>query len=247
MATETARPAPASSPIDRSAVAPVWHTVLFIVFVAGLSVIDVHRIPNIPADRSRLQLYAMTIVFEVVMVVYVWLLGLRPRGKTMRELIGGRWSQVSDVLMDIAVAILFWMAVVVVLAVIRLALGGGGAAAIRAVKPLLPQSLREMAAFVVLSVTAGFCEEFLFRGYLQRQFLALTGAPAAAVVLQAIVFGSAHLYQGWRNAVAITIYGVMFGILAVMRKSLRPGMIQHVMQDSISGILGTVLARHGYF
>jgi uncharacterized protein len=181
------------------------------------------------------------------MVLYVWLLGLRPRGKTVRELIGGKWSRASDVLMDVAIAILFWIAVIAVLAALRFVLHTNGSAALRDIKPLLPQTGAEMAAYVGLSVTAGFCEEFLFRGYLQRQFLAWTGIPAAAVVLQAVVFGFGHLYQGWRNAVAIAVYGAMFGILALMRKSLRPGMIQHAMQDSVAGILGSLLARRGYF
>jgi len=43
--------------------------------------------------------------------------------------------------------------------------------------------------------------------------------------------------------ITITIYGALFGILAVMRKSLRPGMIQHAMQDG-SVPLWLALAKH---
>jgi membrane protease YdiL (CAAX protease family) len=235
------------STADRSPVAPVWHTVLFIVVFTGLSLVSVRTVHNFPAHGARMRLYAVSVASEVAMVLYVWLLGLRLRGKTMREVIGGRWSRASDVLMDVAVAILFWIAVVAVLAVLRLVLHTNGPAAIRDIEPLLPQTGAQMAAFVGLAVTAGFCEEFLFRGYLQRQFLAWTGIPSAAVVLQAVVFGFGHMYQGWRNALGITVYGAMFGILALMRKSLRPGMIQHAMQDSVAGILGSVLVRRGYF
>lgn len=243
MATDTAtRPETA----DRSPVAPVWHTILFILAFIVLSLVSVRTIHDFPAQGSRLRLYAVSVSSELVMVVYVWLLGLRLRGKTMRELIGGKWSRASEVLMDVAVAILFWMAVIAVLAVLRFVLRTNGPAALRDIKPLLPRSGAEMAAYVGLAVTAGFCEEFLFRGYLQRQFLAWTRIPAAAVVLQAVVFGFGHLYQGWRNAVAIAVYGAMFGILALMRKSLRPGMIQHAMQDSFAGIAGSLLARRGY-
>jgi hypothetical protein len=32
--------------------------------------------------------------------------------------------------------------------------------------------------------------------------------------------------------ITITLYGALFGILAMMRKSLRPGMMQHAMQDA---------------
>jgi hypothetical protein len=39
----------------------------------------------------------------------------------------------------------------------------------------------------------------------------------------------------------IAVYGCMFGALALWRRSLRPGIIAHFLQDSISGIF---LARH---
>jgi membrane protease YdiL (CAAX protease family) len=241
MTTTIASPEPA---VDRGAVAPVWHTVLFLFVFTAVALAGKGTVHNLPVHGGRLRLYGATVLFEVAMVVYVWLLGLRLRGKTMRDLIGGRWSRTSDVLMDVAVALLFWMAVV---AVLHFALGGNAASGLQAAEPLLPRSSLEMVAFVALAVTAGFCEEFLFRGYLQRQFLAWTGTSTAAVVLQAAVFGIGHLYQGWRNALTITVYGAMFGILALMRKSLRPGMIQHAMQDSFSGIVGSLLLRHGYF
>jgi CAAX protease family protein len=244
MATDTATRASAA---DYSAVAPTWHTVLFVLVFIGLSLFSVRTVHNLPAHGARLRLYAVSASSEIVLVAYVWIFGLRLRGKTIREVIGGRWSRASDVLMDVAIAILFWIAVVAVLAVLRFALHTNGPSALRDIKALLPQTTAEMAAYIGLSVTAGFCEEFLFRGYLQRQFLAWTRLPAAAVVLQALVFGFGHLYQGWRNAVAIAVYGAMFGILAVIRKSLRPGMIQHAMQDSFSGIVGSLLVRRGYF
>lgn len=239
-------PAPPSPFADRTPVAPAWHTALFVAFVVLLSVANVRQMRHLPANRNQLALYVSTIIFELAMVAYVWLLGLRPRGKRMRDLIGGRWARVSDVLKDIAVAILFWIVVGVVLGVLRVALGKNEAG-VRAVKALLPHGITQMIVFVLLSIVAGFCEEFLFRGYLQRQFLAYSGNQVAAVTLQAVVFGFAHTYQGWRSAVSIAVYGAMFGILAIMRKSLRPGMIQHAMQDSFSGVVGSILARHGYF
>jgi membrane protease YdiL (CAAX protease family) len=116
-----------------------------------------------------------------------------------------------------------------------------------AAKFLLPQTPAEMVVWVVLATSAGFCEELIFRGYLQRQFLALTQSAAAAVALQGIVFGLGHLYQGGRAAIVISVYGAMFGALAVMRKSLRPGMMQHATQDTVSGIAAHFLAKYRFF
>jgi CAAX protease family protein len=127
-----------------------------------------------------------------------------------------------------------------VLAGLSYALGLASAAQVEQAKKqlgaLLPQNGLELGLWIALSATAGFCEEIMFRGYLQKQFQALTRSTAAAVVLQALVFGVAHAYQGGRRIILIAVYGALFGVLAVWRKSLRPGMFGHMMQDSFSGL-----------
>jgi membrane protease YdiL (CAAX protease family) len=45
------------------------------------------------------------------------------------------------------------------------------------------------------------------------------------LLLQALVFGAGHGYQGARLMLVITIYGCLFGWLAIWRRSLRPGMV----------------------
>ena len=85
-----------------------------------------------------------------------------------------------------------------------------------------------------MSITAGFCEELVFRGYLQRQALGLTGSVALAVLAQAVLFGVAHWYQGVKMVVLITVLGILFGVLAHWRKSLRPGMIAHAWGDVVN-------------
>ena len=78
-----------------------------------------------------------------------------------------------------------------------------------------------------------------FRGYLQKQFQAMTGSDGGAVVFQAIVFGIGHLYEGVGPVARITLFGVLFGLLALWRKSLRPGMIAHARSD----IFGVIIFR----
>jgi hypothetical protein len=224
-------------------VAPVWHTTVFILLILGLSSLQAAKLHLLEA-HNRVETYLFGMVFEILLVLYVWLLGLRPQGKRLSDLIGGKWVRPMDVLRDIGVALLFWCAVIGFLVAMRFILGAN-AEGTRAVKMLLPQTAAEMISYLALCVTAGFCEEFLFRGYLQRQFFAWSGRVEVAVALQAVVFGIGHLYQGWKGALTITLYGAMFGMLAVMRKSLRPGMIQHTMQDSFTGIVGSLLMKHG--
>jgi len=68
----------------------------------------------------------------------------------------------------------------------------------------------------------------------------------AGIILQSVVFGGAHLYQGLKGVVVITVYGAMFGVLASMVKSLRPGIMQHGAQDSLSGIAGVFLKKYHF-
>lgn len=91
-----------------------------------------------------------------------------------------------------------------------------------------------MSLWIVMALSAGFCEELIFRGYLQRQISDLTDSAVAAVLLQALLFGLAHGYQASRNMTLISVLGVLYGILAFFRKSLIPGMLAHAASDIIS-------------
>ena len=225
--------------------APWWHTALFVVGIVAYSVAEMH----VPAKmtgahpRSRVSLYCFTIVFEFVLVGYVWLFGLRPAGKRIRDLIGGKWDTPIAFLIDLGIAVMFWFVVFAYLVSTGLVFGKNPSS-LDAMKAMAPRSALEMVLWVAVSVSAGFCEELVFRGYLQRQFYALTGMAPAAVICQALVFGAAHLYQGVKGAAVIAGYGALFGILAVSRNSLRPGMIQHGAQDTFTGLLVSIAIRH---
>ncbi|HXX20815.1 MAG TPA: type II CAAX endopeptidase family protein [Candidatus Acidoferrum sp.] len=223
-------------------VAPVWHTIGFLLLMFSAALLQALRLVPFRV-HTRMQFYVFTIVFEILMVIYVWLFGLRKRRKTLREVIGGKWDSVAAVLLDIGISLLFGIIVLFVLGALRYILGANPAA-IRAIKVLSPRSGFELLMWVLLSTTAGFCEELLFRGYLQRQFLATTGRIEIAIPLQALVFGAGHLYEGWKAAVSIVVYGAMFGCLAVLRKSLRPGMLQHAGYDSFVGFGAFLLNKY---
>jgi membrane protease YdiL (CAAX protease family) len=101
----------------------------------------------------------------------------------------------------------------------------------------MPHGRAEITLWIALSVTAGICEETIFRGYLQWQFMALSKSAPAGILLSAAVFGAAHAYQGFRMVILIGLYGAMFGILAYWRGSVRPGIITHECNDSLNGVL----------
>jgi membrane protease YdiL (CAAX protease family) len=113
--------------------------------------------------------------------------------------------------------------------------GAGQAASI---SQMMPHGWVERALWVLLAASAGISEEFVFRGYLQRQLTAFTGRTTMGLLLQVSIFAVAHGYQGVRSCLVIAIYGALFTLLALWRKSLRPGMIAHAWTDIIGGLVG---------
>ena len=91
-------------------------------------------------------------------------------------------------------------------------------------------------------------EEVVFRGYLQRQFIGWArGSVAAGVIASALVFGGAHGYEGARAMFLITVFGVLFSLLALYRRSLRAGIFAHVWHDLITGLVVFVLRSFHIF
>jgi hypothetical protein len=67
---------------------------------------------------------------------------------------------------------------------------------------------------------------------------ATTGRQTLCSLLgQAVVFGIGHLYEGVVPVERIMLFGVLFGLLALWRKSLRSGMIAHTWSDIFGVIL----------
>lgn len=103
---------------------------------------------------------------------------------------------------------------------------------------ILPQNSRELIPFCGLALTAGLCEEFLYRGFAMTTISNL-GMPAGVVVLtSAVLFGMAHLYQGKAGFVSTTILGLLFGFARVSLASLLPVIAWHAGIDVIAGFVG---------
>jgi hypothetical protein len=220
-------------------VAPAWHTVVLLGLLLAFSLLSARSQHRFSAAHGPMALYLLTIVWEWVLVGYV-VFGLRRRRVSLRELAGGRWSSTQAVLSDFFIAVGFWLAAAVVLGLLGYAIGLGQGSQFAETRQklgfLAPRGSLEVGIFLVLSASAGFCEEIIFRGYLQRQFAAWTHSVAAGAILQAVVFGAGHGYEGPARMFLIAIFGAMFAVLALARHSLRPGMLAHFLHDAAAGL-----------
>jgi len=224
------QPSPSSG-----AIAPAWHTLLVVLIMLAISGLSAYSrgLVQLGHSQSRVGRYATAIIMEWVVVGFIWF-GLRLRKQNLRILLGENWGGARQILRDLGIAILFLIVSNLVLSLIGHLLK---AAANDAIRNLLPHTSGEIAVYFLLTVTAGVCEEIIFRGYFQRQFSAWFKNATVAVVLQATIFGAAHGYQGLKLMLVIVVFGTMFGTLAQWRHSLRPGMIAHFLQDFSGGIM----------
>jgi membrane protease YdiL (CAAX protease family) len=202
-----------------------------VVAVAALSIFNGLQGPVTSSSaRSRYFTYAFGILLQLgwMRLVYV---GLRNAGHTLGVLFGraSDWRSLGvDLLLGIVLAPLASLA------------AGGVAGLLGIPEPnvafLLPQGLAEQITWVLVATAAGFGEEIVFRGYLQRQLTALLGNIPLAIAVQTVLFGVAHAYQGGTALATTGTIGLLLGLLAWWRGNIRACVVAHITIDLLGGL-----------
>jgi uncharacterized protein len=184
---------------QRSFIASPWHTLSILLIFGYFSFRDAQHAHAIVSSQAAaphgaiLRGYLLSIAYEWGMAYWAWV-GVHWKGGHLRDLTGERWTNWRGIALDVAIAIPFWGVWELTAWLVHLAVD-------RVATPTTPyhplSGFVEVLLCIALSVSAGICEELVFRGYLQQQFRAATRSIAAAVVLQGVFFGLVHAYQGW--------------------------------------------------
>ena len=149
-----------TQPAAAKPIAPLWHTGLFLLALAGLAGLSAYR-HGLPAlGGSRPTSYLITIAFEWLLAALAWW-GLRLGGTPVRSVIGDRWSSPKLFLRDLGIAAAFLIGSNIILGALSAALHTTNS---ESVKRMLPQSRTEIVLWIFLSLSAGICEEFTTRG-----------------------------------------------------------------------------------
>jgi uncharacterized protein len=227
-----------------SAIAPWWHTALLVLLLVGVSFLNARGPRRSSMAGHHAATYGATIVAEWVLFLLTWW-GLRMKRIPLGEVLGFRrglraWAE------DLGVALIFWIAAMIVLAIVSLPLRlGHFATAQKTVTALAPRNAPELMLWIALCLTAGFCEELVFRGYFLRQFSSPIHRIGLGVLLSSLLFGLSHGYEGAAAMTVIVVYGALFCALALLRDSLRPGMIAHAWHDIFAGVV-LFVAHHAH-
>ncbi len=94
-------------------------------------------------------------------------------------------------------------------------------------------------------VAAPFMEEMVFRGFLQPLFSRTVGA-ALGILFTALLFGGLHAteYQfAWQYVAAISVVGVVLGMVRLKTKSTLPGAVMHGCFNAVS-VVGLIAAKY---
>jgi uncharacterized protein len=185
--------------------------------------------------RERISLYFSTMAFQWIAAGVAawraWVHGFRPGELGLA--LSTRWWLVGIVTVSgtAAIATLQW------LNLRRMGRTARTPEVLRIIaERVLPQSTGELAPFLGLAITAGICEEFLYRGFAVAAF-SRAGLPSWVVVaVTSALFGLAHLYQGRGGLLGTALLGVLFGSARIAYDSLIPVILWHIAVDVIAGI-----------
>ena len=217
------------------------HAIAF-TLVAVLPIVAMWTYPRLVASvrtdpGARRGIYRQTIALQwslVAVVLGVWFA------------LGREWAAIGLALppgLPTIIGFALTAALVATLHLQTVAVRRGGEAARESVRAaigtfdaLIPRTPTEARWFRALAVTAGACEEVLYRGFLIAYLGAYIGTWPA-VVASSGLFGLAHSYQGRANALKGAALSLIAGGLYIGCGTLLWPMILHATLDLYSGAI----------
>jgi uncharacterized protein len=193
------------------------------------------------SQAERVGTYSSTIAFQWLLTAIVaWRCAAHLYNARELGLVVDRWGITATftIIMAAALARLQWFAAQ------RMAAHPGAtksrlaAVALR----LMPETSIESLVFVALAITAGVCEEFLYRGFLFAAITRAAGIPLA-IVGSSAMFSLAHIYQGRRGLITTFILGILFAASRVWTGNLVSAIVAHAVVDLVAGLVAVRYMR----
>ncbi len=146
----------------------------------------------------------------------------------------------------------FWIGLAITVAVCGLAImqpvalrrdpekSRAAASQLEAVKAMIPRTNQEAREFSALSITAGVCEEILYRGYLMVYITSAIAIESMwpAALLSSLAFGLIHAYQGPKGVLKTGLFGLALAGLYLLTGSIWLLIVLHAVIDLVSGRIG---------
>jgi len=225
-------------PFARAGLAPVWHTValaslIVVVACTGLFLQHGGLPARVGADAATSGSRIVSQYLPLLLVncsLTAYCCAFRGWG-ALREWVG---PSPHGVIRELGLAVVLILLIQLVELGFTLVFGvrqTGTAAS------LLPLTLAERLSWVLVAVGVGFCEEVVYRGYLQAQLSAFSGSARLGIALQAALFGLAHADQGLAVALRVFGYGLLLGGVVYRRGTLWAAIFAHIGLDLAAAFL----------
>jgi membrane protease YdiL (CAAX protease family) len=104
---------------------------------------------------------------------------------------------------------------------------------------------RELVLFMISAILAGGIKEELQRAFILTRFGEWMGGAWVGLVLWSVAFGAAHYVQGWQGIITAGFFGLLFGVVYLMRRSLVGPMVAHGLYDTLA-LLGYWFLRNSH-
>jgi membrane protease YdiL (CAAX protease family) len=181
---------------------------------------------------ARLSFYRSAIVSQWALAVIALAAMWSAEPRYVAELFSSRLT--SDALLVLGFATLALLSQSPLIPVVRDRMERSGAMRrmLYPMRNILPRSAAEKNLWVTVSMTAGICEEILFRAFLFFYAQSIIGLEAAgAVALSTAIFAVGHVYQGTANMFRVAIIGTILGVVFAATDNLVYCMALHAFVD----------------
>jgi membrane protease YdiL (CAAX protease family) len=220
----------------------LWLQHLLVIFLAvGVPLWDRYEIPRLKASsvpRKKIKYYGKLVsMLWICTLIVVGTIGLGRAFYVHLSPDEIRWLQPGSrgamTVMGMAAGSFIAIAVITILAMANPKTRGKSARAAKRLGFFLPSTREERQWWWLICITAGVCEELVFRGFLLRYFhwgpfhLTLT----QALIIASVIFGVGHLYQGIAGAISTCIIGFILECLFVITGNLLLPMVLHTLMD----------------
>ena len=112
------------------------------------------------------------------------------------------------------------------------------------IETLLPRTKNEKWWFVLVALSAGVCEELIFRGYGLRLFESFGFTGMLLLIVTAAAFGLAHIYQGFVGVITTAAMGALFTLIYIQTGSLWWSIAAHIFIDLRVLLLAATTKKH---
>lgn len=180
------------------------------------------EIPEALVNPS-VQLYLPTIIIESLIFLLIFLV-LKREGENLK-VVGFRNLTFQNILIGFVFLIFANLVLLIITKLFSVTQPAE-------IKYLLPRNTTDRIFWTLMSLTAGIAEETGFRGYVLTKLNLFLKNWWATVIISSFFFGIGHFYQGLGGVILTGVYGLLFCLLFIWRKSLYPGIIAHFLHDA---------------